>query len=331
MAEVLDTAKSMEADRDLMLKHVMYVPQADRAPFQARADKLKADVMFDATREVYEIPNAMTSAQHMEELVDPYKEGSRGHARWEKERERALDGDKLMMRAAKIGGEVASNAQVIAARDGVRVAENTPLTGRLDPKLAYEARSVAARADGLNFVAQFIKQGFMMASPTGGDRYVTHLKLLNEASSAELREVAGRTSKAYADLGMRETGLRFDHAVKNDPFWKTEYADAAKAADRSKAIYELRGRFMSMPFGKQQAAAPGIGLDNAQLAQFRALHRGFNAIRERYFELEKEPLTVRITTGSKTEVKEAEAKREVKSTVGKAMNAIRQRDNGISR
>ena len=75
-----------------------------------------------------------------------------------------------------------------------------------------------------------------------------------------------------------------------------------------------------MPFGKQQAAAPGVGLDNAQLAQFRALHRGFNAIRDRYFELVKEPLTVRITTGSKTEVKEAEAKREVKSAVGKAMN-----------
>lgn len=330
MAEVLETAKSMEADRDLMLKHVMYVPQADRAPFQARADKLKADVTFDATREVYEIPNAMTSAQHMEELVDPYKEGSRGEARWQKERERAIEGDKLMMRAAKIGGEVASNAQVIAARDGVRVAENTPLTGRLDPKLAYEARAVAARADGLNFVAQFIKQGFMMASPNGGDRYVTHLKLLNEASPDELREVAGRTSKAYADLGMRETGLRFDHAVKNDPFWKGEYAQAAKSADRQ-AIYQLRGRFMSMPFGKQQAAAPGVGLDNAQLAQFRALHRGFNAIRDRYFELVKEPLTVRITTGSKTEVKEAEAKREVKSTVGKAMNAIRQRDNGIGR
>lgn len=330
MAEVLETAKSMEADRDLMLKHVMYVPQADRAPFQARADKLKADVTFDATREVYEIPNAMTSAQHMEELVDPYKEGSRGQARWQKERDRSIEGDKLMMRAAKIGGEVASNAQVIAARDGVRVAENTPLTGRLDPKLAYEARAVAARADGLNFVAQFVKQGFMMASPNGGDRYVTHLKLLNEASPDELREVAGRTSKAYADLGMRETGLRFDHAVKNDPFWKGEYAQAAKSADRQ-AIYQLRGRFMSMPFGKQQAAAPGVGLDNAQLAQFRALHRGFNAIRDRYFELVKEPLTVRITTGSKTEVKEAEAKREVKSAVGKAMNAIRQRDNGIGR
>lgn len=331
MPQVSEAAKSDELDRDLMTSFTMYVPQSDRLPFERSASRLGAEVAFDATRGVYELQAAVTSTIQFEDLVKPYEEGSRGHARWQKEHDRSVGSDERVLQAAKVAGEMAGNAEIIAARDGVRVAENTPPQSRADRDLAYAARSVAAKADGLNFVAQFIKQGFMMASPNGGDRHVAHVKLLSEASPEELREVAARTSQVYSELGTREWMNRFDHAVKNDTFWKGEFAKATRSSDRGKAIFDLRGKFMALPFAKQKAAAPDVGLTDAERAQFTALNRGFNAIKDRYFDLVKEPLNIRISTGAKTEVKAAEPAREATSAIGKAMSRVKERDAGISR
>jgi Lhr-like helicase len=241
MTQAAVVEKSDDQVNPAMSVYVMYVPQGDRAPFEARALKLGAAISFDASEKTYKLPDVVATSIHIEDLVKPYAEGSRGFDRWMKEigRDGAADARVVETVSSGVAARVATGSEISAARAATEMLPNATQADRVDPKLAYAAREVAARELGLNFVAKFIRNGFMLASPTREESYIPQMQLLAAAKPDEMREVAARTSKASEVLSSAEWRLRFDYAVTNNPEWKAKYAKAMREPDRGQAVYAL--------------------------------------------------------------------------------------------
>jgi hypothetical protein len=159
---------------------------------------------------------------------------------------------------------------------------------------ASMARAEAAKGDGREFVAQYIRYGFSMASYGNVERQNEQSKAIKGATNEELVEMMGRNSARYRELYDKEATIRLNHAVQNDPKWTNIYRKKvvdglSSGLPRKEIDAQMLGAFKSLHFSEAQKLASigrsnPVGLPDTERNQMVAINRGYNAMREQYLE-----------------------------------------------
>ena len=255
-----------------------YVPTPEVDAFRDRTAAASIEVRFDAPSGIWRSQANMVDFEdeRVKGLLASYGKGSEGEVKRRAELAAEVKGSESAARSAEAGavtpvvgpaGRAAPVSEVEAAR--------------------YLAVSIAAREDGRNFEAKYIRFGFSLAGVKNADRRKVQMGELEKASDEEIRSVAYRNSERYTALLKEEDRARFEYAVAHDPGWKGRLESEREKVGASEGDYVVFGQFMALDNDKkrQLATKPNgevVGLAAADKGLMVSLSEGWRQMEVAY-------------------------------------------------
>ena len=223
-----------------------HVPTAEIDAFRGETVAAGVEVRYEPQSGIWRGQANMVDFEdeRVKSLLAAYGKGSEGETK----------------RRAELGAEVKGPASAVESAQAGEVVGVVAPAGRAAPvgemeAARYMAASVAAREEGRNFEAKYIRFGFSLAGVRNADRRKVQMGELEKASVDEIRAVAFRNSERYTALLKEEDRVRFDHASTNDPGWRARLAEEREKVGTSEGDYAVFGQFMALDNDKKRQLA----------------------------------------------------------------------------